>query len=203
MGVCESSTSAAKKQRQEEQPEQPGHGVSAAVLHSCLTVQWCVERDAPDALRRVQRGQPDAGVPSASRGRCQPDGCGILIHIVAQCSHRVTVQPQHHSAATGSVSGFIEAVHPACTHNLSLTLCRVQDGRTPLHIAAYHGNIEAVEAILGANPNVNIKDNVSQAACGGLVILLKCSIGFSTCFSAEHLLYCQQHRIMLPVAQHR
>lgn len=44
---------------------------------------------------------------------------------------------------------------------LSNVLCKLQEGKTPLHAAVKHGHADVVESLLSRHPNVNFADHVS------------------------------------------
>ena len=54
----------------------------------------------------------------------------------------------------------------------------IQNGSTALHVAAHEGHLRVVEILLGANADVNIKENV-MLVCDLLLVIdiVSCPIG--------------------------
>ena len=50
------------------------------------------------------------------------------------------------------------SIHTVCCMKSVIKLCLLSDGKTPLHNAAQNGNINAVNALLAAGANVQVKD---------------------------------------------
>jgi hypothetical protein len=87
-----------------------------------------------------------------------------------------------HFTATGSL---IE-VSIACLH--------LQDGRTPLMLAAYAGSALTVQALLRAGAALNLVDNVSKRRGDAVsAVTLYCA----TCVSGRVLVYVHQHRVFI------
>jgi hypothetical protein len=98
--------------------------------------------------------------PAAGRGVGEPSACGTTPDAVQLCNaHCPCPSPCPNVACLGVVVSAASFARHGC--HRPVVRCLVQDGFTPLHLAATNGSCRLVDLLLRMGADVNAEDNVS------------------------------------------